>query len=139
MDQSYRFLIIDDNTDSRSLLVRTLTRKFPSATVQECQHADSAIALARTGEFSAIVTHRTFEFDGIALVALLRAANPTVPILVVSGRDRERDALGAGATRFMSYDEWLRIGNVMADLLTQTRSPFEPERAVDDSPEPQPA
>jgi DNA-binding response OmpR family regulator len=139
MEHSYRFLIIDDNGDSRSLLVRTLIRKLPAAVVQECQHADPAVTLARSGKFSAIITHRTFEFDGIALVALLRAANPAVPILMVSGRDRENDALGAGATRFMSYDEWLRLGNVMAALLAQTRSPFESERSVDGSPEPQPA
>jgi hypothetical protein len=35
-----------------------------------------------------------------------------------------------------SYDEWLSIGNVMAGLLAETRSPFESSRPVDDSPEP---
>ena len=139
MEQPFRFLVIDHNADSRSLLVRTLARKYPAAVIEECQLADSAIALARNGSFSAIVTHRTFEFDGIALVALLRSANPTVPILMVSGMDRATAAVKAGATRFMSYDEWLRVGNVMADLLAETRSPFASTRAVDDSPEPQPA
>ena len=138
MGQLLRFLVIDDNVDSRALLVRTLARKYPAAVVHECQHADAAVALARKEQLSAIVTHRTFELDGIALVALLRSANPTVPILMVSGMDRATQALGAGATRFLSYDEWLRVGNVMNDLLAETRSPFASDPSLGDWTEPQP-
>jgi hypothetical protein len=87
---------------------------------------------------SAIVTHRTFEFDGVALVALLRAANPTVPVLMVSGVDRAKQAVEAGANRFLSYEEWLRVGHVMSDLLAETRSPFAKEDAMDGAAEPEP-
>jgi ActR/RegA family two-component response regulator len=124
MEQPLRFLIIDDNADSRALLVRTLVRRYPQAVIHECYQADTALALARREKLSAIVTHRTYDFDGVALVALLRAANATVPILMVSGRDRAKDAVRAGANRFLSYEEWLRVGDVMAGLLAETRSPF---------------
>jgi DNA-binding response OmpR family regulator len=137
MEQPLRFLIIDDNTDSRSLLVRTLSRRYPQAIIHECRSADPALALARKEKLSAIVTHRTFEFDGVALVGLLRAANPTVPILMVSGMDRAKDAIRAGANRFLSYEEWLRVGHVMNDLLVETRSPFASDPSG--SPEPVPA
>jgi hypothetical protein len=35
----------------------------------------------------------------------------------VSGFDRSQVALAAGATAFLNYDEWLRIGTVVSDLL----------------------
>ncbi len=43
----------------------------------------------------------------------IRAVDAVVPIVMVSGIDRERAALEAGATSFLSYDEWLRIGSVV--------------------------
>ena len=36
---------------------------------------------------------------------------------MISGIDRTREALAAGATRFLNYDEWLRIGAVISDVL----------------------
>lgn len=118
-----RFLVIDENTDSRFLLVKTLLRKFPSALLQECHDADTAIATARSDKLTAIVAHRTYDYDGVTLVALLRRANPTVPIVMVSGIDRTPQALAAGANAFLSYDEWLRIGSVVGEVLEKPEEP----------------
>jgi DNA-binding NarL/FixJ family response regulator len=120
-----RFLVIDVNSDSRFLLVKTLLRKFPHSVIDECQDADAAIAAAGSAPLDAIVTHRSLDIDGITLVRLLRAANPTVPIVMVSGSDRSREAVEAGANRFLSYDEWLRIGTVVLETLAP--SPPTPE------------
>lgn len=111
------FLVIDDNADSRFLLVKTLMRKFPAAVVQECQRAETATELAQRKGLAAIVTHRTAELGGIALVRQLRLANPEVPIVMVSSIDRQEAALAAGADGFLLYDEWLRIGTVVGNLL----------------------
>jgi CheY-like chemotaxis protein len=118
-----RFLVIDVNSDSRFLLVKTLLRKFPQSVIEECQDCDSAVALANTTPLDAIVTHRSLEVDGIELVRLLRAANPSVPIIMVSGSDRSSEALAAGANRFLSYDEWLRIGTVVLETLASMKEP----------------
>lgn len=132
------FLIIDDNPDSRFLLVKTLLRKFPSAVVQECQSGESALDLARRADTNAIVAHRATEMSGLALIRHLRAVNATVPIVMVSSTDRRDSAVAAGASAFLLYDEWLRIGTVVADLVARsgiqgandgtglTASPFEP-------------
>jgi CheY-like chemotaxis protein len=112
-----RFMVVDDNPDSRFLLVKTLLRKFPAAVVQECQHAETAISIAQTETIAAIVTHRTAEVAGVEVVRGLRAANPSVPIVMVSGIDRRMAAIAAGANAFLLYDEWLRIGTVVAELL----------------------
>lgn len=131
-----RFLVIDENTDSRFLLVKTLLRKFPSALLQECHDADTAIATARSDKLTAIVAHRTYDYDGVTLVALLRRANPTVPIVMVSGIDRTPQALAAGANAFLSYDEWLRIGSVVGEVLEK---PEESSGPAPVEPMPRPA
>lgn len=132
-----RFLVIDVNSDSRFLLVKTLLRKFPRSVIEECQDADSAVAFAGTTPLDAIVTHRSLEVDGITLVRLLRAASPTVPIVMVSGSDRSREALEAGANRFLSYEEWLRIGTVVLETLSPP--PAEPTPPSGDSSTPPPS
>lgn len=124
------FLVIDDNPDSRFLLVKTLLRKFPSAVVQECQNGESAVELARRADTTAVITHRATEMTGLSLVRQLRAANPSVPIVMVSSMDRREAALVAGATTFLLYDEWLRIGTVVAALIAQS----DLRDAVDSSP-----
>src|SRR4051812_27026900 len=109
-----RFLVVDDNSESRMLLTRTLLRRFPKAVVQECQHADTAVQLAQKENLHAIVAHRTFDYDGETLVMILRRVNPAVPIVMVSGHDRRKGALEAGANAFLDYDQWLQIATVVS-------------------------
>lgn len=118
-----KFLIVDDNADSRFLLVKTLLRKFPLAELQEMPDGASALELTRTGGLDAVVVHRAAEVDGIALVRMLREANPAVPIVMVSGIDRAKEATEAGATTFLSYDAWLRIGTLVAEILGAKNAP----------------
>lgn len=115
------FLVVDHNKESRFLLVKCLLRKFPQARILEIEEGDAAIELARTRELAVIVTHRTREYYGTELVEKLRRVNETVPIVMVSGIERTAPALAAGADRFMLYDEWLRIGTIVKDLLEKGR------------------
>lgn len=115
------FLVIDHNRDSRFLLVTCVLRKFPGAVIQEAEEGESAIEMARRRDLAAIITHRTREYFGTELVTKLREANPEVPIVMVSGIERTIPALKAGADRFLLYDEWLRIGSVVKNLLDEGR------------------
>jgi CheY-like chemotaxis protein len=117
MSSPLKFLVIDDNADSRFLLVKTLLRKFPTAVIHECQSSAAALAMAKTADLAAIISHRTTETAGISLLRELRQINPTVPMVMVSGVDRHDLALAAGADRFLLYDEWLRIGTVVDELV----------------------
>ena len=119
----YRFLVIDENADSRFLLVKTLLRKFPNALLQECHDHQTALSTAQTDKLTAIVAHRTYDCDGINLIASLRQVNPTVPIVMVSGIDRTPQAIAAGANTFLSYDEWLRIGSVVGEVIGHEEPP----------------
>lgn len=117
MPQPIKILIVDDVADSRALVVRTILRKFPTALVQECQESATAVLAASTERFDVIVAHRAVDIDGLQLVRIIRAVNAAVPVLMISGLDRTRATVEAGATRFHNYDEWLRIGTVIAEML----------------------
>lgn len=117
------FLVVDYYNDSRFLLVKSLLRKFPQASILEAEEGESAIQMAAQPGLAAIVTHRTREYFGTELVKRLRQANGDVPIVMVSGIERTVPALAAGADRFLLYDEWLRIGTVVKEVLEQGRPP----------------
>lgn len=129
MPPPLRFLVIDDNADSRFLLVKTLLRKFPRAVIHECQSSQAALEMAKAGHLSAIVSHRTTETAGIALLREIRQSNPGAPLVMVSGVDRHDLALAAGADRFLLYDEWLRIGTVVEELMESRRRAADPRIA----------
>jgi CheY-like chemotaxis protein len=123
-----KFLIVDDNADSRTLLCKTLLRKFPDSVIQECQNGDTAIAVVRGERLQAVIAHRTFEYDGETLVRLLRRVDPAVPIIMVSGYDRREIAAAAGADAFMNYDAWLTVGTVVAQAIdARVRTKREPQ------------
>jgi DNA-binding NtrC family response regulator len=112
-----KFLIIDDNADSRFLLAKTLLRKFPAAVLVECADEDTATTITATERLSAVVVHRSASVPGLELLPLLRRANAAVPIVLVSGIDRADAARAAGATKFLLYDEWLMLGSVVEALM----------------------
>lgn len=121
--ESLHFLVVDHHKDSRFLLVKSLLRKFPQAKIEEAEEGDPAVEQARNPALSAIITHRTREYYGTELVAKFREVNSRVPIVMVSGIERTGPALAAGADRFMLYDEWLRIGTLVKELLETGRTP----------------
>jgi CheY-like chemotaxis protein len=118
MSTPRKVLVIDDNPESRVLLTKTLLRKFPQLMVLECADAGSAVRTADEEELDVIVLHRTADVLGVDLILMLRRVSDRVPIIMVSGIDRSTEALAAGANFFLSYDEWLRIGTVVAELLS---------------------
>lgn len=111
------FLLIDDNADNRFLLSKTLLRKFPNALMQECQDSEPALVAARRPAITAAIVHRATDVDGLPLIEMIRKARPTLPILFVSGADLRTKAFEVGATAFLNYDAWLRVGIVVEDML----------------------
>lgn len=130
------FLVIDDNADSRFLLVKTLLRKFPGAEIHETHSAEQAVDYAGRRPLSAIVSHRTTEMTGLAVLRRLRETCPATPVVMVSSIDRRHAAIAAGAAAFLLYDEWLRIGSVVAEVLTRARSVALDTTDLDNSAEP---
>lgn len=113
------FLVIDFNAESRFLLVKTLRRKFPNAAIHETDVAEHAVELVRNLDVAAVISHRTFDVEGVELVRQLRHADANVPLVMVSGIDRGSAPLDAGANAFLHYDQWLRIGTVVEGLINE--------------------
>ena len=122
MPLNKRFLVVDDNADARSLLTRTLLRKFPQSLITECGDATTAVLTARSEKLDAIVVHRAGEITGLDLVSMLRKIAPHLPVVYVSGIDRSVEAQEAGATAFLNYDAWLGLGTLVAGLIGQGSS-----------------
>lgn len=113
-----RFLIIDENLDSRYFISRALLRKFSDATFVECGSVETALEAIRSEPFDVVISHRTHEMDGISLVRALCAAAPDVPVIMMSSMPRREAALAAGAAGFLLYDQWLLLGTLVMDILT---------------------
>jgi CheY-like chemotaxis protein len=129
-----KFLIVDDVDENRFLLAKTLLRKFPGSLITECDDSATALATVKAEVPTAIVAHRAHDVDGLTLVRELRAVAPHAPIIMVSGRESCPEAIEAGATAFLNYEAWLRIGTIIQEVLSPeyvkalTASPFEPRR-----------
>lgn len=117
-----KILLIDDHPDNRALLARTLVRKFPGVAIRECQELETTVNAAADEKFDAIILHRSNDADAVSLLKAIRVVNEHVPIVVVSGVDRSEVVLRAGANGFLNFDEWLRIGSVVENLLNTPES-----------------
>lgn len=111
------FLVVEDRKDNRPLLVRTLLRKFAGSACVECEDSEAAVAFLQRFNPAAAVVHRAVDADGVPVVEMLRQAKPDLPIVMVSGIDRRDPALRAGATEFLLYDEWLKLGTIVAEAI----------------------
>ena len=128
------FVLVDDVDDNRFLLAKTLLRKFPQAVLLECREAAPALAAVTQEKPSAVIVHRAWDLDGVSLIRAIRQQSPTIPIIMVSGRESCPEAIEAGAHAFLNYDAWLRIGTVVEEVLSPqyikplTKTPFKRER-----------
>jgi DNA-binding response OmpR family regulator len=122
-----KFLVVDSFQEMRVLIVRTLLRVFPGAEITETYDSEEALQLARCGSYDAIIVHRAIGTDAATLVRLIRQDQSTDPILAVSSVDRSQELISAGATAFLNFEEWLRLGTVVGELLDDV-SPLERRR-----------
>lgn len=111
------FLVIDSFEEMRLLVVRTLRRVFPNALITEAHDFEEALRLTRGNAYDAIIVHRAIGADAKTIIQLIRRDNSVVPIVAVSSMDRTDEVLGAGATAFLNFEEWLRVGTLVADLI----------------------
>lgn len=117
MASTQTFLVVDSNVDNGNILIRSLSRKFPAASIQLCRTSHAAIEALATEVIDAVVLHRTDMEDATHMIEGLRQIAPTVPIVAVSGVDRRRQLLAAGAAAFLNFDEWLRIGAIVQGVI----------------------
>src|SRR6185436_9763910 len=97
----YKVLVVDDSKLARMVMASALRRIRPDWEMIEATNADDAVsAISALSVDIALIDFNMPGTDGLALVAKIRKANPTMPVAVVSanlqdeiiGRARELNA-----------------------------------------------
>lgn len=103
-DQSADLLLVDDDATLREVLARALARRGFS--VRSAANGEEALALAREGcPQYAVVDLKMPGLSGLALVPQLKALNPTMCILMLTGYASIATAVEAiklGATHYLA-------------------------------------
>ncbi|MBC8163868.1 MAG: response regulator [Roseiflexaceae bacterium] len=101
---SYHIIIADDTEAIRLLLARIAARAYPSARVSGLADGQDALDLFLDQGADLIITDNNMpRLNGLQLIHGVRAHNPHVPILMVSGYPLvELAARQAGATMFLA-------------------------------------
>lgn len=93
-------LIIEDALPQREYLCASLTAD--GFTVDCCDNATSALAVAAERDFQIIITdYRLPNMNGVDMTRLLRLRFPLAIIIGLSSADKKADFLAAGANAFL--------------------------------------
>jgi len=127
-------LIADDHPLVRDALVRTVRQLHAEVTVHEAGDLDTLLRLARAGAADlALVDLNMPGMNGVAGLARLREAAPTLPVVVASGQEDAttiRSVLGAGAVGFIPKSEKSEV-LLSALRLVQAGGTYVPARLLE--------
>ena len=109
--QAHRFTLMDDDPDGLFLLHSMLARLYPGSSISMFSTAEDALAhILDTGTDLLITNHGMGEMTGTELIRELRIRKWAIPIIAISGSSAaEKDAMAAGATRYVAKSEPRRI------------------------------
>ena len=116
-----KILLLDTSDTGRARLVRTLLRKFPKAVVLECRDASTATKIAPSEGVDVAVVHCTWEMNCDQIIREMRRVAADVPVLVLSAEVPGENR--GGKVRYLDNEQWLLVGNTVAELVRQTAKP----------------
>jgi two-component system chemotaxis response regulator CheY len=100
-----RVLIVDDSSAVRQIVQKVVNGSVFNCTISEASDGESALTLARTTAFDAILLDRNMpELDGLDTMKRLRVIEPSLKIVMMSSEHdlaREHQALDGGACAFL--------------------------------------
>lgn len=109
-----RLLVVEDSELDYELLLATLARDGPRLRAERVEDESGMRAALERGKVDAVLTdHNLPQFDSFAALKLAKAADPDLPVLVVSGEMSEDLAvavLHAGADDFILKSRMFRVG-----------------------------
>ncbi|HWP44812.1 MAG TPA: PAS domain S-box protein [Blastocatellia bacterium] len=80
-----RLLLLDDDPDSRSAILRELRRAFPALTALEIAGAKEFEEAIRAGEFDLVIAEYSLSWsDGLEALRKVRARLPRTPVIMVT-------------------------------------------------------
>lgn len=119
-----KFLIVDDDADSRALLRWTFRRTYPQTVTREAVTLQGAVDHVLAERPDVVIVHRAADGDAVAIIRAIRAVAPRVAIVALSGSEvNAKAALEEGANEFLRRDEWLRLRSVLDGMLAARNPP----------------
>jgi signal transduction histidine kinase len=116
-----RLLVVEDSELDFDLLIATLARDGPPLRAERVEDEAGMREALERGPVDAVLTdHNMPRFDSFAALKLAKAADPDIPVLVVSGEmseDLAVAALHAGADDFILKSRLFRVGPALARSL----------------------
>lgn len=113
-----KILVVDDDDHTRFLLTKTLLRRFPQLVMLECIQGSSALTTVAFEQLDLVIVRRGEDMSGLDLVGSLRRVAPALPSILVTAGDR-MEAIAAGATRCLNVEDWLQVGLIASDLVSE--------------------
>ena len=101
--RAHRFTLADGDPNALFLLHRMLARLYPGSHISMFSAAEDALAqILDSGTDLLITNHGVGQLSGTDLIRELRVRGYAIPIIMISGSaDGRREAMDAGATRFL--------------------------------------
>jgi len=128
MSDSAKVLLVEDDPGIRDTLRRVLTEEGHEVTVEA--RGDEGMARAAKGSFNLVITDlRLPGLNGLELVRQLHAAQPRLPIILITAFGTTESAIEA--TKFGAYDYLLKPFNV-PELLELVRKAADSNRIMSD-------
>jgi two-component system sensor histidine kinase UhpB len=116
-----RLLVVEDSELDFDLLTATLARDGPPLRAERVEDEAGMREALERGRVDAVLTdHNMPRFDSFAALKLAKAADPDLPVLVVSGEmseDLAVAALHAGADDFILKSRLFRVGPALSRSL----------------------
>jgi CheY-like chemotaxis protein len=127
-------LVVDDDTDFRDLLVRTIRQEFRHCRVLQAANGADALALMRAQPLDAVVLDLLMDgSDGYDVLSARIADSSlrSIPIVVVSARGAENESITAGSLAF-----WKAGGLTLAEVMRCSHAGLASMLTPGDSSEP---
>ena len=121
MSSPVRLLVVEDDENKQWLLSHYTAKTIPNSACVVRSSGAAAIEYLQEHPVDAIITdHRMAPVSGIELIKWVRARQPSVPIILVTGHPAiEREALEAGATLVLGTHRFAEIGEYLLPLLAK--------------------
>ncbi|MDX1950535.1 MAG: response regulator [Verrucomicrobiota bacterium] len=96
MTTPLKLLLIDDNPDDRSLVMRELKKEFHSLQVRQIIDESSLLAALDAADFDIVITDYQLRFsDGLTVLKKVKAQCPDIPVIMFTGTGSEEVAVEA--------------------------------------------
>ena len=129
-ESMFRTLLVDDEPVFLAVS-KAFLEKEADISCETCESAQEARDLIRTGSFDAVVSDYDMpRMDGIALLKAVRADDPELPFILLTGRGREEvviEALNHGADFYLQKSTEPRA--LYAELASKIRHAVDRRRA----------